>query len=232
MFTRAYLRASTTEQDANRARQQLSTFAQEHGATIASWYVENESGAQLQRPELHRLIADAHPGDVLLVEAIDRLSRLSQSDWHTLRQMLDAKQLRVVAVDLPLSWPALAPASDHEDFTARMLDALNRMMLDMLAAIARKDYEQRRQRQAQGIEKAKANGKYLGRVTDTAKHAQIRALLAEGQSIRTVAKAAKCSPTTVQTVKNAQAAQRAADGQLDWLEGCLKVGYEQADTPI
>ena len=40
-----------------------------------------------------------------------------------------------------------------DEFTSRMLDAINRMMLDMLAAIARKDYEQRRERQAQGIEK-------------------------------------------------------------------------------
>jgi len=219
MFTRAYLRASTSEQDANRARQQLAAFALEHGATIAAWYVENESGAQLQRPELHRLIADAHPGDVLLVEAIDRLSRLSQSDWASLRQMLDAKQIRVVAVDLPLSWPALAPASNREDFTARMLDALNRMMLDMLAAIARKDYEQRRQRQAQGIEKAKAHGKYKGRSVDTAKHARIRALLGEGQSIRAVANAVKCSPTTVQAVKNELMAKQAADGQTDWVTG-------------
>lgn len=201
MFTRAYLRASTAEQDANRARQSLADFATQHGATVAAWYVENESGAKLHRPELHRLIADAHPGDVLLVEAIDRLSRLSQSDWASLRQLIDAKSLRVVAMDLPLSWPALAPAPHREDFTARMLDALNRMMLDMLAAIARKDYEQRRQRQAQGIEKAKAEGKYQGRPQDTVKRDKIRALLAEGWSVRKTAAFVGCSTSTVQAVK-------------------------------
>lgn len=36
----------------------------------------------------------------------------------------------------------------------------NSMLVEMMAAIARKDYEQRRERQAQGIEKAKAEGKY------------------------------------------------------------------------
>jgi len=219
MFTRAYLRASTSEQDANRARRSLADFATQHGATVAAWYVENESGAKLQRPELHRLIADAHPGDVLLVEAIDRLSRLSQSDWASLRQMIDAKSLRVVAMDLPLSWPALAPAAHREDFTARMLDALNRMMLDMLAAIARKDYEQRRQRQAQGIEKAKAEGKYHGRPQDAAKRAKIRALLAEGWSVRKTADFVGCSTSTVQAVKAEHAAQRAANGQTDWVTG-------------
>jgi hypothetical protein len=45
MFVRAYLRASTDDQDANRARDQLQAFAAERGLTIAAWYVENESGA-------------------------------------------------------------------------------------------------------------------------------------------------------------------------------------------
>jgi DNA invertase Pin-like site-specific DNA recombinase len=76
MFVRAYLRASTSEQDANRAKDQLKAFVAERGLKIAACYVENESGAKLARPELFRLLADAHPGDILLVEQVDRLSRL------------------------------------------------------------------------------------------------------------------------------------------------------------
>ena len=48
MFIRAYLRASTVEQDAERARELLIGFAAEHGHQIASFYVENESGATLE----------------------------------------------------------------------------------------------------------------------------------------------------------------------------------------
>ena len=77
MFVRAYLRASTDEQDANRARGELKAFASARGLSVACWYVENESGATLARPELFRLLADAQPGDVLLVEQVDRLSRLT-----------------------------------------------------------------------------------------------------------------------------------------------------------
>ncbi len=44
-----------------------------------------------------------------------------------------------------------------------MFGAINGMMLDMLAAIARKDYENRRKRQPQGIAKAMADGLYGGR---------------------------------------------------------------------
>ena len=75
MFIRAYLRASTSEQDASRAKSALDVFAAEHGLRIAARYVENESGAELHRPELSRLLSDCEPGDVLLVEQVDRLSR-------------------------------------------------------------------------------------------------------------------------------------------------------------
>ena len=47
------------------------------------------------------------------------------------------------------------PVKPDDPFTARMFEALNAMMLDMLAAIARKDYDDRRRRQMQGIAKAK-----------------------------------------------------------------------------
>lgn len=76
MFIRAYMRASTDEQDANRARMELLNFTQQKGVRIASYYVENQSGAKIDRPELVRLIEDSHSGDVLLIEKVDRLSRL------------------------------------------------------------------------------------------------------------------------------------------------------------
>lgn len=200
MFIRAYLRASTVEQDANRAAAALETFAQERGHAIAARYIENASGAQAQRPELRRLLDDARPGDVLLVEAIDRLSRLPVDAWKRLRADIEAKGLRVVAVDLPTSHQGMTETQGDE-FTARMLDAINSMMLDMMAAIARKDYEQRRQRQAEGIAKAKAAGVYQGRQRDRNKRQRIAEALEAGFSIRKTADLVGASPTTVQSVR-------------------------------
>jgi DNA invertase Pin-like site-specific DNA recombinase len=157
MFIRAYLRASTSEQDASRAKSALDVFATEHGLRIAARYVENESGAKLHRPELFRLLSDCEEGDVLLVEQVDRLSRLTSPDWIKLRNLIDAKQVRIVALDLPTSWSLAAPT---DEFTGRMFAAVNAMMLDVLAAVARKDYEDRRRRQAEGTAKAKAAGLY------------------------------------------------------------------------
>lgn len=194
MFIRAYLRASTKEQDASRARADLEAFAAERGLTIAATYLENESGASLQRPELFRLLADSKPGDVLLIEQVDRLSRLNAADWERLKSEIAAKRVRVVALDLPTSHQ-LAQAGDA--FTGRMLDAVNGMLLDMLAAIARKDYEDRRRRQAQGIATAKSDGKYAGRPEDTKRNAAITAMLRAGQSWSSIVDATKCSRSTL-----------------------------------
>lgn len=195
MFIRAYLRASTTDQDADRAREDLEQFAAERGLKIAARYVENESGAKLDRPELFRLLDDCAEGDVLLVEQVDRLSRLNAADWDRLKGLINAKRVRVVALDLPTSHQLIQQTSD--EFTARMLDAINGMMLDMLAAIARKDYEDRRRRQAQGIDKAKAAGVYRGRPEDEKRNTAIMGMLQAGQSWNAIIAATGCSRSTL-----------------------------------
>jgi DNA invertase Pin-like site-specific DNA recombinase len=194
-FIRAYLRASTDEQDATRARAQVEAFAADRGMQIASWYLENESGAKLARPELFRLLADSHPGDVLLVEQVDRLSRLGAADWERLKAELAARKVRVVALDLPTSWSMATGKVD--DFTARMFAAINDMLLDMLAAVARKDFEDRRRRQMQGQARAKSEGRYVGRPENTKRNAKIAAMLKAGQSYSDVQEATGCSRATV-----------------------------------
>lgn len=195
MFVRAYLRASTTEQDARRARDQLDAFATDRGLTIAAWYVENESGSTLSRPELFRLLADARPGDILLVEQVDRLSRLTAEDWERLKAELTARRVRVVALDLPTSH--MMATANPDDFTVRVFEAVNGMMLDVLAAVARKDYDDRRRRQAQGQAKAKAEGRYKGRQEDVERNSSIAAMLDKGLSWSQVQNATGCSRATV-----------------------------------
>lgn len=195
MFVRAYLRASTDEQDANRARGQLEAFAADHGLRIAAWYAEHESGAKLARPELFRLLADCQPGDILLIEQVDRLSRLTEADWNRLKAELTGKHVRVLALDLPTSW--MTATSKRDDFTGRIFEAINAMMLDVLAAVARKDYEDRRRRQAQGQAKAKAEGRYKGRPEDAKRNAGIAAMLKAGSSWSQIQSATKASRATV-----------------------------------
>ncbi|MBP2537585.1 recombinase family protein [Agrobacterium tumefaciens] len=203
MFVRAYLRASTKEQDANRAKSDLLAFAKERGLRIAASYVENESGASLQRPELFRLLSDSQPGDILLIEQVDRLSRLNAEDWEKLKNEIKSRQVRVVALDLPTSWSLMS--SNADEFTMRMSEAINSMMLDMIAAIARKDYEDRRRRQMQGIAKAKDAGLYKGRPANDTRNAAILKMLASGQSWNSIVAATGCSRSTLSRLNKIQA---------------------------
>lgn len=175
------------------------TFAREHGHQIASFYVENESGATLARPELMRLIRDAGPRDIVLVEQIDRLARLTQGDWQTLKARLAQKQLAIVSPELPTSWVALQGDSGSE-FTSAILQAVNGMLLDMLAAVARKDYDDRRRRQQQGIAKAKEEGKYRGRQKDEKKRQHIARLLVTGHSYSAIQEMLGCSRHLIASV--------------------------------
>ena len=207
MFVRAYLRASTDEQDASRARTALNAFAEERGLHIAARYTEYESGAKLQRPELFRLLADCGAGDVLLIEQVDRLSRLTEPDWRQLRAEIDHKHVRIVALDLPTSWSFARAEGD--EFTACMLAAVNGMLLDVLAAVARKDYDDRRRRQAEGTAKAKAAGRYKGRTEDRKRNDGIAAMLRSGSSWQQVQDVFRCSSSTVAKVKRRIEAEQA-----------------------
>jgi DNA invertase Pin-like site-specific DNA recombinase len=193
----AYLRASTNEQDATRAKEDLDDFVKQKNLSISSYFLENESGAKLDRPELFRLLAIAEAGDILLVEQVDRISRLNTDDWEKLKTIIKSKSVRVVSIDLPTSHQLIQTG---DEFTQRMLTAINDLMLDMLAAVARKDYVDRRRRQAQGISKAKQKGLYRGRPENTALLENIQNLLISGFSYTKICEMLDCSRPTVAKV--------------------------------
>ncbi|WP_062229091.1 recombinase family protein [Aureimonas frigidaquae] len=195
MLTRLYLRASTIDQDAERARGALERFAEERGLNVAGAYVEHASGAALARPELFRLLRDSRPGDILLVEQIDRLTRLSVGDWASLKAEIQTRHVRIVSLDLPTSWAMATPGAD--EFTKRLFDALNHLMLDLLAAVSAKDYDDRRRRQAEGVLKAKAAGKFRGRPENTTRNSALVGMLQKGMSWSEIIAATGASRSTL-----------------------------------
>ncbi|MBA6414692.1 recombinase family protein [Colwellia sp. 6M3] len=195
--TYAYLRASTKEQDAERAKSALLRFANDHDLLISAFFAENESGATLQRPELFRLLEIAQKGDVVLVEQIDRISRLKDDDWDSLKSIIKEKGLKVVSLDLPTSHQF---AVVNDEFTGRMLSAINDLMLDMLAAIARKDYEDRRRRQKEGILKARSEGRYRGRPIDIELQQKVEGMLSDKKSYDYIQNILGCSRSTISKV--------------------------------
>ncbi len=194
-----YLRASTKEQDALRAKYALLHFAGKMEQEVTAWFTENESGATLRRPELFRLLDVAQSGDILLVEQVDRISRLNTQDWESLKASIMQKGIRIVALDLPTSHQFMLTRPD--EFTDRMFTAINAMLLDMLAAVARKDYEDRKRRQAEGVQQAKIKGKYQGRKENKALHEHITFLLKAGCSYRQIHSKTGAANATIKKVK-------------------------------
>jgi len=90
------------------------------------------------------------------------------------------------------------------------LQAVNSMMLDMLAAVARKDYEDRRRRQNQGIKKARSEGKYQGRQPDLKRRQHIASLLRTGHSYSEIQDILGCSRHLIASVAKEQKQSDAA----------------------
>ena len=195
------MRASTKDQDALRAREALTVFAESLKVKVSAWFIENESGAKLQRPELFRLLDTTEPGDAILIEQIDRITRLSEEDWNELKSYILGNGLKVISMDLPTSHNFV---KTEDEFQRWVLSAVNSMMLDILAATARKDYIDRRRRQAEGVQKAKCQGKYKGRPEDVELQKKIKSLLDVGKSYSQIQHLLGCSRHTISKVKKRQ----------------------------
>lgn len=190
MVTRIYVRASTKEQDAERALNTLINFVTGEYVT----YIENESGTKLNRPVLNRLLDESEQGDILLVESVDRLSRLTQDDFDTLKQKIKAKGLKLIIHDLPTTHVNTA-----DNMTGEILNVINSMLIDLLATMARLDNEKRKERIKQGLERS--GYKPTGKKADTKKHDRIKQLLAKGDMTKEeMAKAVGVGVATVYRV--------------------------------
>lgn len=217
-IARIYLRVSTEEQDLTR-QHKIEDDARAAGYYVAGVYREKASGARADRPELLRMIQDLQRGEVVIAEKIDRISRLPLPEAEKLIASIRVKGAR-------LAVPGLVDLSDlaaESDGVARIvLEAVQEMLLKIALQMARDDYETRRDRQRQGIELAKGDGKYKGRRPDAMTHQRIIALKTAGNSIARTAELAGCSPAQVKRIWRLH--QEAAKEQLVALRENSHVG--------
>ena len=193
---RIYMRVSTEAQDLER-QEGIAQAARAAGYYVAGIYREKASGARADRPELLRMIDDLQPGEIVVAEKIDRISRLPLAEAERLVASIRAKGAR-------LSVPGIIDlaelAAEAQGVPRIVLESVQDMLLKLALQMARDDYEDRRERQRQGIALAKTSGRYAGRKTDAAMHQRIAALRAGGNSIAETAKLAGCSTSQVKRV--------------------------------
>ncbi|MBH3372555.1 recombinase family protein [Pseudomonas juntendi] len=202
MKAHLYLRASTNDQDAERAKQFLLDFALDKSLQVADFYAENISGTKLERPELSRLLTSATAGDVLLVESVDRLSRLTMAEWDSLKTTIKSKGLRLVVADMPTTHEMLT-LKDDGDIGTRIMRVINEMLVDLMATMARLDQEKRVERIKQGLDNKRARGEKVGgKGRNQKKWDQVAALLKRnGNTMEEIAKLAEVGVATVYRIK-------------------------------
>lgn len=191
MNIRIYVRASTKDQDAERALDDLIQFSKGYGSQYTA-YIENYSGTKLNRPQLTKLLNESEQGDILLVESVDRLSRLSQDDFAILKDQIKAKGLRLIIQDLPTTHAI------NNGMTGEILNVINAMLIDLLATMAKLDNDKRRERIKQGLERSGYKPK--GKQANNDKHKKIIELNKKGLTKEEISKLANCGVATVYRV--------------------------------
>ena len=179
-----YLRVSTAGQNEAGQRQAIQRWLDNHGFQNVRWYLDRQTGDNLDRPEFERLQSDIRRGEVGAVVCfkLDRLSRRMIDGLNVLCDWL-GRGVRVVSVTQDL------------DFSG----TVGKLIASTLFAVAEMEQETRRERQAEGIAVAKLNGKYRGRKPGSTKANPQRAreLRAKGNSIGEIATSLGVGQSTV-----------------------------------
>ena len=149
--TWGYVRVSTREQ--NEARQLIAL--RDFGITEECIFMDKQSGKDFNRAAYGQLLAQLHPGDVLVVKSIDRLGRNYNDILEQWRLITKEKQAAIVVLDMPL-----LDTRNSRDLTGTLIADI---VLQLLSYVAETERQFIRQRQAEGIAAAKARGVRFGR---------------------------------------------------------------------
>lgn len=181
--TAIYARVSTTNgQDPEMQLRELREYCQRRGWTIRSEYIDSGvSGTKDSRPELNRLMADAHKRhfDAVVVWKFDRFAR---SVSHLLRALETFGSLGIQFVSLSEQVDTSTPAG--------------KMVFTVLGAVAELERSLIVERVRAGLRNARARGKRLGRPRKPVDVQKISQLRAQGFSWRGIGEQLQIAPRT------------------------------------
>lgn len=130
-------------------------FMRELGISEKNIFVDKQSGKNFTRPAYRRMCRKIKPGDTLYVKELDRLGRNKEEIKEELSKFR-SKKVKVRITNIPTTMIDFG----EEDW---LLDTVNNIMVELLAAIAEQERITNHQRQAEGIAAARARGVHLGR---------------------------------------------------------------------
>lgn len=145
MKTVGYIRVNSEGQNIARQKKAL----KEAGCT--DFFIEKISGASMDRPEFQRMLEELEEGDIVIIHEISRLSR-STKDLLTIVEMIQRK------------------GAGLRSITDKWLDLsddnpMSELLFTIFSGLAQFERKMIKQRQKEGIENAKSEGKFKGRKT-------------------------------------------------------------------
>ena len=168
-----YRRVSTVEQNLDR---------QDLGA-VERVFEDKASGKDADREQLQEMISFVREGDEVVVYSIDRLAR-------------DLRDLETIINKVIDNGASITFITEKLTFDGNSENALDKLMLQIMGAFAEFERKLIRKRQLEGIEKARANNKHLGRVATIDKEV-VNRLFTEYKSATKVAKHLNISRNSV-----------------------------------
>lgn len=147
-----YIRVSSKDQNEDR---QLIAL---HGRGVKDdyIYIDKKSGKDFNRPQYKKLMKKLKPGDLLMIQSIDRLGRNYEEVQNQWRVLTKEKEVDICVIDMPL-----LDTRQGKDLLGTFIADL---VLQILSFVAQNEREYIRKRQAEGIAAAKAKGIRFGRV--------------------------------------------------------------------
>ena len=146
-----YVRISDSSQKIHRQMD----FMENLGISKTNIFIDRQSGKNFDRPAYKRLYRKLQPGDTLYIKELDRLGRNKIEIKEELSK-LRKKKVKVKITNIPTTMHDFG----EDDW---ILDMVNNILVEVLAAVAEQERATNHQRQAEGIAAAKARGVHMGR---------------------------------------------------------------------
>lgn len=159
-MTFGYIRVSSKEQNEGRQIKALKDYCKE--LKDENIFIDKQSGKDFERENYQELKKLLREGDTVIIKELDRLGRNKEMIKQELKE-LQEKKVRVKILNIPTT------LIEFDSKQAWLLDMINNILVEVLGAIAEEERNKIRERQAEGIELAKQQGKYKGREQGTFK---------------------------------------------------------------
>lgn len=149
-----YIRVSSKDQNEARQVEAMNKWNDDNNITNAIQLMDKATGTNTEREQLQLLLKVVGENDLVVIQSIDRLSR-NYKECKQLWEQITSKGADIVVLDLKIL--------DTRQYKDLLGSFISDLILSVLGYVAEQETEFRKQRQAEGIAIAKAQGKHLGR---------------------------------------------------------------------